>query len=67
MPQICSKYQNTDCWNGSATVPVNNFEFDSKTISGQRKYSVIKKHVLNFIMLLLHHNRRKSFASLQSN
>ena len=48
VPQICSKYQNTDCWNGSATVPVNNVEFDSKTISGQRKYSVIKKHVLKF-------------------
>ena len=37
VPQICSKYRNTDCWNGSATVPVNNVEFDSKTISGQRK------------------------------
>ena len=38
VPQICKKYQNTDCWNGSATVPVNNVEFDSISISGQCKY-----------------------------
>ena len=37
VPNICKDLVNTNCWNGSANVSVNNVMFNNQTIAGQSK------------------------------